>query len=61
MKKIYIAPNTEIVNVKIENLLAIVSGGGETLTETLGETTTSTGGNLSRRGYDDFWDDEEEY
>ncbi len=60
MKKTYIAPNTELVNVKIENLLALASGAGDTVTETLGETTTETSGNFSRR-YDDFWDDEEEY
>ena len=62
MKKIYFAPKTEIVEVETQSLLNIVSNGDNTLNG--GGSQGYLGGGdevLSRRGYDDFWDDEEEY
>ena len=60
MKKTYFAPETEIVNVQVENLMSIGSNGDGTLFESLGDdqTTTENSGNLSRGS--SLWDDDEE-
>ena len=54
MKKIYFAPETEIVNVQTESLMAI--SGNDVLRDTLGDETEATSGNLSRGS---LWDDED--
>ena len=60
MKKIYFAPKTEIVKVKTDNLLNVVSGGSgdvTSVTESGDEFSGDSGDVLSRRG--SIWDDEE--
>ena len=53
MKKTYQHPTTIVVKVH-PVLLNSASPG-------YGGTTNATSGNLSRRGDDSFWDDEEDY
>ena len=60
MKKIYIAPNTDIVKVQTENLLVVVSGGGDVNGVSGGSDYVGAGSGVLSRGSNDFWDDEEE-
>ena len=53
MKKIYQNPTIKIVRIATQRLLADSLHYGRS-------TTTETSGNLSRRGGNDFWDDEED-
>jgi len=53
MKKIYQNPTIKIVRIATQRLLA------DSLQ--YGLSTTETSGNLSRRGRNGFWDDEEDY
>lgn len=50
MKKIYINPTTQIVELKTQQNMMLTASG----------TTDATEGNLSRRR-NDVWDDEEDY
>ena len=57
MKKTYFAPETEIVNVQVESLMA-VSGEGNNLDVTVAGDYEEGIEVLSRRG--SLWDDDEE-
>ena len=54
MRKAYIQPDTTIIRVQPQNMIA------ESQPDVKGYTY-QTGGNLSRRGRDTFWDDEDDY
>ena len=58
MKKIYFAPETTVVKVEMQQILA-----GSPVDQVLDKDATpiSSGSGIGARRYDDFWDDEEEY
>lgn len=60
MKTAYIKPTTEIVALKIESLMAVVSGDGtQNVTVSGSNYDSGKGSYFSRRG-GSIWDDEEE-
>ena len=51
MKKTYMNPTTKVVKIELTHMIALSK---------LGETN-ATYGNLSRRHFDDFWEDEDDF
>ena len=57
MKKIYFAPETKVVKTALHHILA-ASPGNVTLDKNA--TKITDGAEIGSRGFDGFWDDEED-